>query len=94
MKDILEKVIDKHKTPQGEGLIEFLYAISIEKLTLKKEHLLSVSDKLNSIKNNEIVQAFNLYIKEAILAEKPTLDAQISLLELEIKFLKTQLNTQ
>ena len=89
MKDILEKVIEKHKTPQGEGLIEFLYAISIEKLTLKKEHLLLVSEKLNSIKNNEIVQAFNLYIKKAILAEKPTLHDQIEALENEIKKLKT-----
>lgn len=88
IKDILEKVIEKHKTPQGEGLIEFLYAISIEKLTLKKEHLLLVSDKLNSIKNNELVQAFNLYIKEAILAEKPTLHEQIEALENEIKKLK------
>ncbi len=73
MKDILLKIIEKHETPQGEGLLEFLYAICIKKLTLKKEHLILVLKNLDAITSNEIVQAFNLYIKYVILAEKPTL---------------------
>ena len=62
MKAILEKVIEQNKTPQGEGLIEFLYAISVEKLTLKKEHLFELSAKLDSITDNELVKAFNFNI--------------------------------
>lgn len=90
MKDILEKVIEKHETPQGEGLIEFLYAISIEKLTLKKEHLLDLSHKLDSIMDNELVKAFNFYIKQNILYDKPTLQEQIEILQKEMAILKTE----
>lgn len=88
MKVILEKVIEQHKTPQGEGLIEFLYAISIEKLTLRKEHLLELSSKLDTITENELVQAFNFHIKRNILDDKPTLHEQISNLKKEIQELK------
>ena len=89
MTDILLKIIEKHDTTQGEGLIEFLYAISIEKLTLKREHLLLISAKLNFMTDNEIVQAFNYYIKTELLAEKPTLHERIEALENEIKILKS-----
>lgn len=88
MKGILDKVIDQHNTPQGEGLIEFLYAISKEKLTLKKEHLAEVSTKLDSIADNELVKAFNYHIKQNILADKPTLHEQIENLKRELKELK------
>lgn len=93
MKAILEKVIEQHKTPQGEGLIEFLYAISIEKLTLKKEHLLELSNKLDTITENELVQAFNFHIKRNILDDKPTLHEQISNLKKEIQELKALTTT-
>jgi len=88
MKNILEKIIDQHKTPQGEGLIEFLYAISIEKLILKKDHLQELSKKLDSISDNDLVKAFNYHIKNRILAEKPTLHEQIEKLKKEIEELK------
>ncbi|MBN8857165.1 MAG: hypothetical protein J0H29_02185 [Sphingobacteriales bacterium] len=88
MKAILEKVIEQHKTPQGEGLIEFLYAISVEKLTLKKEHLFELSTKLDSITDNELVKAFNFHIKQNILYDKPTLHEQIEILQKEIAELK------
>jgi hypothetical protein len=55
MKAILKEVIELHKAPQVEGLMEFLYAISIQKLTLKKEHLFELSTKLDSINDNELV---------------------------------------
>lgn len=90
MKGILEKIIDQHKTPQGEGLIEFLYAISIEKLTLKQDHLFELSAKLDSITDNELLKAFNFYIKKKILADKPTLHEQIALLKQELDKLKAQ----
>ena len=94
MKWILEKIIDQHKTPQGEGLIEFLYAISAEKLTLKKEHLFELSVKLDAITDNELVKAFNFHIKQNILADKPTLHEQIVYLKEQLHKLKTQLNMQ
>ncbi|HEY5462627.1 MAG TPA: hypothetical protein VIJ95_05165 [Hanamia sp.] len=92
MKGILEKIIDQHKTPQGEGLIEFLYAISIEKLTLKREHLFELSAMLDSITDNELVKAFNFHFKHNILADKPTLHQQITDLKEEIAKLRTQVN--
>lgn len=94
MKGILEKIIDQHKTPQGEGLIEFLYAISIEKLTLKREHLFELSAKLDSITDNELVKAFNFYFNHNILADKPTLHQQIADLKEELAKLRTQSNEQ
>ncbi|MEJ7821611.1 MAG: hypothetical protein WKF85_04775 [Chitinophagaceae bacterium] len=89
MKAILEKIIEQNETPQGEGLIEFLYAISIEKLTFKKEHLLELSQKLDQI-DNELVKAFNLYIKRNVLSDKPTLHEQIEDLKREIAELKAK----
>lgn len=91
MKGILEKIIEQHKTPQGEGLIEFLYAISIQKLTLKREHLLELSEKLDLITDNEIVKSFNFHIKKNILSDKPTFDEQIEALKQEIEELKSQI---
>lgn len=43
MKGILEKIIEQHQSPQGEGLLEFLYALAIEKLTLKGSIFLNLS---------------------------------------------------
>ena len=91
MKAILEKIIDHHKTPQGEGLIEFLYAIAIEKLTLKKEHLAQLSAKIDKIDSNDLIKAFNTQIKKNILENKPSLHEQIELLKKENKALKDSL---
>jgi len=88
MKGILGKIIEQHDTPQGEGLIEFLYAISVGKLTLKKEHLGELSEKLNTITGNDLVIAFNTHIKKNILADKPSLYEQIEQLKQEIEQLK------
>ncbi|QQL51213.1 hypothetical protein [Mucilaginibacter ginkgonis] len=81
MKLILEKIISEHHTPQGEGLIEFLYAIATQKLTLKQEHLEQLSHQIDQIHNNELVLLFNKYIKNEIIKEKPTLQQKITDLE-------------
>jgi hypothetical protein len=91
MKSILGKVIEQHNTPQGEGLIEFLYSISIGKLTLKEEHLFEISRKLESITDNEIVTAFNYHIKTNILTQKPTLHEQIESLKKENEELRAKI---
>jgi len=88
MKSILEKVIEQHHTPQGEGLNEFLYAISSGKLTLKTEHLISLSNLTEKIIDNQLVSLFNLFIKATILFEKESLTEQIESLKAEIKNLK------
>lgn len=81
MKLILEKIISEHQSTQGEGLIEFLYAIATQKLTLKKEHLEQLSDQMNKGHVNELVLTFNKFIKEEIIKEKPTLQQRITNLE-------------
>lgn len=91
MKGILEKIIEQHDSPQGEGLIEFLYAIAIGKLTLKKEHLSILSGKLELITSNDLVTAFNFYIKKFIISDKPTLHEQIEKLQKEVEELKTKM---
>ena len=92
MKGILEKIIEQHATPQGEGLIEFLYAIAIEKLTLKTEHLAELSHKLELITSNQLVTAFQFYIKKNILTAKPSLYEQIDQLKKENETLKARLS--
>lgn len=88
MKLILEKIIEKHSAQQGEGLIEFLYALAIKRLTLKREHISQLSVMIDAIQGNELVTAFNFYIKENILIDKPTLQEQIESLEKQIELLK------
>jgi hypothetical protein len=91
MKGILEKIIEKHDTPQGEGLIEFLYAIASEKLTLKKEHLTELCNELDEINHIEIVSVFNDYIKMNILSDKPSLHEQIQKLKEQVTELTAKL---
>lgn len=91
IKSILDKMIEQHKSPQGEGLFEFLYAISIEKLTLKPIHLLDLSKKIDEIKDNQIIKAFNLYIKKFLLVNKESLIDQINELKSENNRLKSLL---
>ncbi|RYX93183.1 hypothetical protein EON78_06315, partial [bacterium] len=52
MYSILEKVISEHDKDQGEGLLEFLYAITIQKLTLKKDHIFKISESISKIEND------------------------------------------
>ncbi len=88
MKSILEKMIEQHKSPQGEGLLEFLYAISIEKLTLKSSHLFELSKMIDKIEDNQILKAFNLYINRFLLDKKLSLIEQINVLKSENDSLK------
>lgn len=93
MKIILEKIIDEHSTPQGEGLVEFLYAISIEKLTLKKEDLVYLMKKVSKITDNGVVSVFCHYIDENIIKQKLSNEERIELLETENKNLKAQIES-
>jgi len=90
MKGILEKIIEKHDTPQGEGLLEFLYALSLEKLTLKKEHLSELCRLLDKIETIEIVKVLNNYLRENILMEKPSLHEQVAELKKRIDELEAK----
>lgn len=92
MKSILEKIIEHDSAAQGEALIEFLYAIANERLTLKKEHLSQLSEQIDGIPSNEIVKAFNIWIKKNILEKKLTMHEQMELLKKENEELKAKLN--
>jgi len=90
MLSILEKIIMDHKSPQGEGLLEFLYAISIQKLTLKREHLMKVSQLLSEI-DHPLVKLFKYQIDEFVIKNKTSLTEQIKMLKEEVRNLKFEL---
>lgn len=90
MKSILDKVIEDYRAPQGEGLVEFLYALASKKMTLKKDHLEQLLKKVLVIED-ELVQIFGIYISEIILKESPTLQQRIAKLEEENKELKSMI---
>ncbi|MET4080285.1 hypothetical protein ABIB40_000225 [Pedobacter sp. UYP30] len=90
MLTILEKIITDHKSPQGEGLLEFLYAIAIQKLTLKKDHMRKISMMLGDIEH-ALVKIFKFQIDEFIIKIKPSSAEQIRILETEIDSLKLKL---
>ena len=62
MKDILTTIIKYDNQEQGEAILEFLYALAINKLRLRKEHYEEIIAKLNE-KNNDL---FNIY-KDCII---------------------------
>lgn len=62
MKNILTTIIKYDNQEQGEAILEFLYALAINKLRLRKEHYEDIIFKLDE-KNNDI---FNIY-KECII---------------------------
>ena len=70
MKNILETLIIFHKEEQGEALLEFLYAIAIEKLSLKEEHLEEIINLLESKCDEIIIKAFTEYIKNSLEESK------------------------
>lgn len=95
MRDILEKIIEFHDSPQGEALIEFLYAIACEKLTLRREHLHYLSKKMEGVKSeSELVKLLCLFINEKILVLKDSLHNQISQVINEKGELKEELNVE
>lgn len=74
MYGILETTIKYYEEEQGEALLEFLYAIAIKKLSLKRDHLLKVLELLNEKCKGEIFVAFSKFIEDNIYKEKaPTL---------------------
>ncbi|MEZ0487010.1 hypothetical protein [Fibrella aquatica] len=92
MKSILEKIIDEHDSPQGEGLIEFLFALATNKLTLRRDHLLELLSKLDLLENI-YVKIFTLYIRTNIINTTPTLLEQIDTLKGENLALRNELNS-
>ena len=67
---ILETIIRYYEEEQGEALLEFLYAIAIKKLSLKKDHLSRVLELLNEKCKGEIFVGFSKFIEENIYKEK------------------------
>jgi hypothetical protein len=70
MKGILETIIRHNKSEQGEALLEFLYAIATEKLSLKPAHLRDLCELVDQAGiKNVVVQLFKTYILEVTLEE-------------------------
>jgi len=66
MKEFLLSIIDKCNSADGEALMEFLLAIGIKRLKLKKEDLKDVLNKSKSCPN-KIISKFSEYIYQMIL---------------------------
>lgn len=62
MKEILITIFKYRDQPQGEALLEFLYALAIGKLTLKKEDLKQILEQLNG-ETNEIIIFYRAIIE-------------------------------
>lgn len=70
MKGILETIIRHNKSEQGEALLEFLYAIATEKLSLKPVHTVELCELIDQVGiTNTVVQLFKAYIMEVTLEE-------------------------
>ncbi|WP_067150171.1 hypothetical protein [Pseudotamlana agarivorans] len=67
MKGVLETIIKYYDDDQGEALLEFLYAMAIGKLSLKKEHLLDIIRLLKREIQVEIVECFVMYLEKKLL---------------------------
>ncbi len=67
MKDLLINMI-RHPKNQGDGLLEFLFAIASRKLTLSKKHLKVICDKIDEkYGKNELLTPFISEIRYNIL---------------------------
>ncbi len=67
MYHLMETLIKYHEDEQGEGLMEFIYAIASKKLSLKEGHLKSVIEKLQSECKNELVNCYCKYMEHELL---------------------------
>lgn len=63
MRDILITIFKYRNQAQGEALLEFLYALSIRKMTLKKDHLVELLEALEDESNN-IIKFYCKIIKD------------------------------
>jgi hypothetical protein len=70
MANTLETLIKYCEDEQGEALLEFLYAIAIKKLTLKKIHLQKIVDLLNLRTEVDLIKCFTAYIDKKVLNEE------------------------
>ncbi|MFP5079201.1 hypothetical protein [Pedobacter sp. JCM 36344] len=64
-----QTLIKYHTQEQGEGLVEFLYALATTKLSLKKIHLQGVIALLKENCNEEFIRCFTDYIEYKLLIE-------------------------
>lgn len=73
MLNILETIVKYRDDDQGEALLEFLYALSIRKLTLKELHLEKLLDIIDTNCEVLLVRAFSEYIRKVII-DKETIE--------------------
>lgn len=69
MRGILETIIRYHEDDQGEALLEFLYALAIKKLSLRKDHLSSILQLLRDTCDEEFFHCFADFIQEKVLED-------------------------
>lgn len=67
MFDILSIMIKNYQTTQAEALFEFLYALTTQKMTLKKQHLEKLCLLIKENIRNEVYNLFVRYIEDEIL---------------------------
>ncbi|HEY9048126.1 MAG TPA: hypothetical protein VIN08_19600 [Ohtaekwangia sp.] len=70
MYGVLETIIKYYEEEQGEALLEFLYAIAIKKLSLKKGDLLKVLNLLDEKCKGEMFTCFSNFIRQNVFKGK------------------------
>jgi len=96
MRGILETMIKYNGFDQGDALVEFLYALATEKMTLKHDHLTGLCNTLEEILNPEVpAEQFPIllsyYIRNEVLQPPKDLNSEIKRLKEENKDLRGQL---
>ncbi len=64
-----ETLIKYHEQEQGEALLEFLYALAINKLSLKVTHLSEIIKLINTRCKAEILLTFGAYVEYLLITE-------------------------
>jgi hypothetical protein len=70
MTDIISTIIKYYEQEQGEAVLEFLFALAVGKIRLRKDHYSIINELIKSKEN----QIFNVY-NDAIIANLKKLDS-------------------
>ena len=94
MTNVLIKIIEDYNSQQGEGILEFLYAIVIQKLILRRDHLNQIVEALSAISDHELIVFFRNEISESLKRNPISLVDENKALKLEIGRLQARLTSE
>ncbi len=92
MYSILETIIKYHNNEQGEALLEFLYALANQKLSLKQEHLSSLCLLIEENIKDPVALGYCAYITSRVLVIEKSLREENESLKKELHTLKDSIS--